>query len=295
VGFSQTLTTITKAALVVRLAGLLMIMLASVGTPLGPATAVGICVAGATSYAGLTRRELLHVVQRHPSLALLDLFVVTAPAALSGVDSPYVLILLPSALLVGLWVDLWSGVLVTVSLVGLYLLSLTTKSLPQEQLFVSVVVLPFVYVTLWYLGLTIRRTVDSEASAQRVVHDAVASNAAVGERTALARTLHDSLAKTIQGFVLTAAALPTLIERDAPRAIETARELQSSGSQAVHELRVVMGSLRERTSEEPLSVSLVQVALAWEKRTGRGLTMDIPDGVNTADEAIRYEVLTCVT
>src|SRR5699024_8221247 len=87
----------------------------------------------------------------------------------------------------------------------------------------------------------------------------------------------------------------TLIERDAPRAIETARELQSSGSQAVHELRVVMGSLRERTSEEPLSVSLVQVALAWEKRTGRGLTMDIPDGVNTADEAIRYEVLTCVT
>lgn len=291
----QALLTITQAAFVVRLAGLLAILLVSTGQPLSVPALVGIGVAGVISYLGLSRTDLLRLVSRHPSLALVDLVIITAPAVLSGSDSPYVLVLLPGALLLGLWIDRWAGVLVVTCLVGLYLLSLTPGNLPQQHAFVVVVVIPFVYVALWYLGLTIRRAMDREAAAQRVVHDAVASNAALGERTALAQTLHDSAAKTVQGLVLTSAALPTLIERDPARAVQTARDVQAAGTQAVHELRVVMGSLRERTSTEPLSVALVQVVVSWQQRTGRIVDTDIPQGVDTADESVRYEILACVT
>lgn len=291
----QALLTITQAAFVVRLAGLLAILLVSTGQPLSIPALAGIGVAGVISYLGLTRTDLLRRVGQHPSLALVDLAIITVPAVLSGTDSPYVLVLLPGALLLGLWIDRWAGCLVVVCLVGLYLLSLTPGSLPRQHVFVVTVVIPFVYVALWYLGLTIRRAMDREAAAQRVVHDAVASNAALGERTALAQTLHDSAAKTVQGLVLTSAALPTLIERDPARAVETARDVQVAGTQAVHELRVVMGSLRERTSTEPLSIALVQVVVSWQQRTGRVADTDIPEGVDTADESVRYEVLACVS
>lgn len=291
----QALLTITQAAFVVRLAGLLAILAASTGRPLSVPVLAGIAFAGIISYLGLTRTDLLREVSRHPSLALVDLAIISLPAVLVGTDSPYVLVLLPGALLLGLWVDRWAGCLVVISLVGLYLLSLASTPLPQQQVVVAVIVIPFVYVALWYLGLTIRRAVDREVMAQRIVHDAVASNAALGERTALAQTLHDSAAKTVQGLVLTSAALPTLIERDPERAVQTARDVQAAGAQAVHELRAVMSSLRERTSTEPLSVALMQVVVSWQERTGRVVETGIPDGVDTSDESVRYEILACVT
>ncbi|WP_427384223.1 sensor histidine kinase [Janibacter sp. G56] len=287
------LVQVTQSALLVRLAALLATLVATLGQPMTLTTLVGIVAAGLTSYVGLSRPELLRMITRHPSLALGDLVIIGAAMALAGPDSPFALVLLSTALLLGLWVQLLPGIIVIVPLLALYVFSLTKGEVPQAGNFITVGLVPFVYVTLWYLGLTVRSVVEAEAQARKVVLDAIASNAALGERTAVARELHDSVAKTVQGIALTAASLPAQLKRDPEAGAARVRDVQGMATQAVHELRTVMGSLRERSSDEDLSVALTQLVLAWGETASQHLSADIAPGVDTHDEAVRYELLTC--
>lgn len=289
------LGTVTQTALVVRLFGLLAVLVLTIGRELTVGTLVGIVAAGITSFAGLTRPEVLEAVRRHPSLALVDLGIMTAAIAVTGVDSPLVLVLLPTALLLGLWVDRIAGAIVIVCLLAVYVLALGTRTFPDQRSFLAVVVVPFVFVTLWMLGMAIVRAVEGERRAQAVLRDAVASAAAAGERTALAREIHDSVAKTLQGVVLTSAALPQVVERDPAAAAEQAREIQGMSTQAVHELRQIMSSLRERHTVESLSVAVAETAMAWQATTGREVTLHVAEGLDTEDDTVRHELVQCLS
>ena len=289
------LGTVTQTALVVRLFGLLAVLVLTIGRELTVGTLVGIVAAGITSFAGLTRPEVLEAVRRHPSLALVDLGIMTAAIAVTGVDSPLVLVLLPTALLLGLWVDRIAGAIVIVCLLAVYVLALGTRTFPDQRSFLAVVVVPFVFVTLWMLGMAIVRAVEGERRAQAVLRDAVASAAAAGERTALAREIHDSVAKTLQGVVLTSAALPQVVERDPAVAAEQAREIQGMSTQAVHELRQIMSSLRERHTVESLSVAVAETAMAWQATTGREVALHVAEGLDTEDDTVRHELVQCLS
>src|SRR5690606_23410722 len=159
-----------------------------------------------TSYAGLARPEYLHWVSRHPSLALLDLAVMAAAVAFTGVDSPLVLVLLPTALLLGLWVDRVAGGIVIVCLLALYVFAVPSSCACLT--FSVSAARPFVFVGLRMLGMVVARAGEGEGLAQGAVHDAVASAAAASARAAIAREIHDSMAKSLQGIVMTSAALP---------------------------------------------------------------------------------------
>lgn len=294
-GVPRLLVTVTQTAFVVRLVGLLATLLLLMGRELTPAILIGVVAAGLTSYVGLARPEYLRLVSRHPSLALMDLAIMGTAVAFAGVDSPLILVLLPTALLLGLWADRAAGVIVIVSLLGVYALALQMTTFAGQGSFIVIVIVPFVFIVLWLLGLTVSRAVEGERRAQAAVRDAIASAAAASERTAIAREIHDSMAKSLQGIVMTSAALPTLMERNPEGARGHAHELQDMAGQAVHQMRQIMSSLRERSSDQSLSSAVAEVAMAWQSATGRQVELAVRENLDTEDDAVRYELVHCVT
>lgn len=289
------LASVTQTAFVVRLIGLLATLVLMMGRELTPSILAGVVAAGLTSYVGLARPEYLRMVSRHPSLALVDLVIMAAAVAFAGVDSPLVLVLLPTALLLGLWVDRIAGTIVIVSLLAVYAFALQMTGLAGQSSFIVLAIVPFVFIVLWLLGMVIVRAVEGERRAQAVVRDAVASAAAASERTTIAREIHDSMAKSLQGIVMTSASLPTLVERNPSGAHEHARELQDMAGQAVHQMRQIMSSLRERSSDESLSSAVAEVVMVWRSTTNGQAELEVRQNLDTEDDAVRYELVHCVT
>lgn len=294
-GVPRLLVSVTQTAFVVRLVGLLATLVLIMGRELTPAILVGVVAAGLTSYLGLARPEYLSLVSRHPALALADLVLMAVAVGFAGVDSPLVLVLLPTALLLGLWIDRVAGGIVIVCLLAVYLLGLQATTPVDQGSFTVTAILPFVFIILWLLGLVIATAVEGERRAQAVVRDAIANAAASSERTAIAREIHDSMAKSLQGIVMTSAALPTLMERDPTGAREHASQLQAMTTQAVHQLRQIMSSLRERSSDQTLSSAVAEAAMAWQATSGRTVELAVRQDLDTEDDAVRYELVHSLT
>lgn len=292
-GVPRLLASVTQTAFVVRLIGLLATLILVMGRELTPAIVVGVVAAGVTSYVGLARPEYLRLVSRHPSLALVDLSIMAVAVGFTGLDSPLVLVLLPTALLLGMWVDRIGGTIVIICLVAIYVFALQVTMTPREVMITPIV--PFVFVALWLLGMVIARAVEGERQAQGVVRDAIASAAAASERTAIAREIHDSMAKSLQGIVMTSAALPTLVEKNPAGAREHAHDLQEMAGTAVHQMRQIMSSLRERSSDQSLSSAVAEVVMAWRSATGGQVEMKLLEDLDSEDDAVRYELVHCVT
>ena len=289
-GVSMPLRQLTQVTLLVRLVGLAAGMLALTGTRVSLATMVGFLVVGATSLFGLMNTSVLDLARRHPLIAMADAVLLAAIVAVNGIDSPLLLAALTTALLLGLWLEPISGALVMVCLVSCYVGAALLGTGGTAPVFTAWVTIPFVYVTLWLLGLTMRRSLESEARAQVTLRDAVTTAAATEERTKVARELHDNLAKSLQGIAMTATALPLQLERHPERAAESALSIREMAATAVHQVRRVMGDLRTKTSQGTLSEATTQLALGWAARSGRSPQLVIDD-VDTSEEAMRYELL----
>ncbi|GGL39669.1 hypothetical protein H9L10_13450 [Phycicoccus endophyticus] len=288
-GVPLALRSLTQVTLLIRLLALATAAVASVGGELTMASLVGYLILGATSFFGLMNTAVLDLVRRHPIVAMGDALLLAAGVALNGVESPLLLGALTTAFLLGLWLERLSGGIVLVAVLGLYLAGVLLPS-DEEHGFVSTVAIPFVYVTLWLLGLTVSRALAAERSAQAALRDAVVTAAATEERTKVARELHDSLAKSLQGLALMATALPSQVRDQPDRALESAATIREMASSAVHQVRDVMTDLRTPTSTEALDAAVTQVALGWAARTGRDpqLALEPVEGV---EEATRYELL----
>lgn len=289
-GVPEPVRQLTQVGFLVRLLAVLIVLMSSLGATLDVADILAVIVLAGVSFAGLMQTRWLDVVRKHPMIALLDALVVAAVVALDGPDSPLILAVLTTALLVGLWVEPRAGIIVVTSLVLIYILSLTLGPIDAGEVFFKAVVIPFVYVTLWLLGVVVVRSTRRQQATEALVRDAVATAAATEERTKLARELHDSLAKTLQGMTLSATAIPTLIHRDPDTAQETAQELQRMGALAVSQVREVMTGLRTKTSELTLATAMLNLVSLWEDEHGRRAVVTI-DEVDTTDETVRYELL----
>ncbi|KYH45606.1 ATP-binding protein [Branchiibius sp. NY16-3462-2] len=290
-GINRVALKVTQAAFVVRLIAIGTALLASFGRPLDAAALAGCVVAGLTSYLGLTRPDLLAAVTRHPSIALVDVLLIASATALGGPISPFVLAVLTTAVLLGLWIELGAGLIVIATLISVYAVGIYSRGLSGDDHLMTIVVVPFVYLMLWYLGLTLRRALDQQDRNERTLRDAVATAAASEERALVGRQLHDSVAKTVQGIVMSASALPVYLARDPDRAVDVAADVQEMAGTAVHEIRQIMGNLRARTSEQPLGEAARHVVATWQVHTGRTAHVEIDPELDTRDEAIRYELL----
>ena len=214
-GVAMPLRQLTQVTLLARLVGLATGLLVLSGTRMSLATSIGFLVVGFTSFYGLMNTSVLDLARRHPLIAMADALLLAGIVAVNGIDSPLLLAALTTALLLGLWLEPVSGAIVMISLVSCYVGAALLGADGSAPAFTSWVTIPFVYVTLWLLGLTMRRSLESEARAQATLRDAVTTAAATEERTKVARELHDNLAKSLQGIAMTATALPLQLERRA--------------------------------------------------------------------------------
>jgi signal transduction histidine kinase len=286
---SPLLLQISKVSFMVRLAALLAAMLVNVGRPLTLVFVVGVTVLALTSYQGLTRPSLARLVIAHPILAMLDVLLLFAVLLLTGTDGPLVLATLTTALLIGLWLNQRSAALVAFALVMVYLLVWhfrDERTLDQDNM----LIIPFAYVCLAAVGMSVRRAVEEQQRSLSALEDAVRMAGAAQERSRFAREIHDSLAKSLQGVSLSASALPTWIERDPEVAKLKAREVSQAAAVAVDDARVLMSNLRGTVLREPLPQMLRQMVMAWEAR-GEHRAEVTADDVDVASDSHRYELL----
>jgi signal transduction histidine kinase len=83
---------------------------------------------------------------------------------------------------------------------------------------------------------------DQQDNARRAVNQ---------ERARIARELHDVVAHSVSVIVVQAGAARRVVHRDADRAAEALRSIETTGRQALDELRRLLGVLREYGDREP--------------------------------------------
>jgi signal transduction histidine kinase len=289
---SPLLVQISKVSFLVRLAALLAVLLDNIGRPLTPVFMVAIVVLALTSFHGLMRPSVARLVISHPLLAMLDVLVLFLVLLLTGTDGPLVLATLTTALLIGLWLNQRSAGLVAFVLVMGYILVWhfrDQRTLEHDQ-FLAAVVIPFAYVSLAAVGMSVRRAVDEQQHSLSALKDAVRLASAAEERAQFAREIHDNLAKSLQGVSLGASALSTWIERDPEVAKVKAQEVSQAAAVAVADARVLMSNLRVRTAGDPLPQMVRQVVMAWESGGEHRAEVSLDD-VDVASDSHRYQLL----
>lgn len=280
---------VAQLALLARLALLLVLELAWVARGDG-VWAAGVVLTAAVSYLALRSPRFRAFLARHPLVVLLDVVLVAVVVGIVGVDTPFVLALATSALLVGLWLPAVPGLLVVSILVAIDLTLLTGIPLDDTGIVAYVIVIPAILVTLWLLGLAIQGSGAAEARVQASLRDAMSMAATAQERGRIAREMHDTIAKSLQAMALTAASIPGHLDRDPQAAVRHAAELEQDCTAVIAQVRDLMGELRAPAADVPFAEAVAQVVDEWRSSTGRRcLTRLSP--VDVTDGLVRYELL----
>lgn len=251
-----------RVALLVRQVALGAAVLA---TMVGSSSAPALLAVGAllvTSQVGLHSVRVLRLVQRHPTLALVDVILVATAMLLLGPRHPVVLAALTSALVVGVLFRRSVSPLLVVVLLSGHLLSLRDMTAPT---FDDLVGTPVVIVSVAAIGLAFRRLVERAQETEREAADARQAVATAEERLRLARDVHDTVAKSVQGVALLAATLPVWIDRDSTRAAAHAALVASSARDAVDEARTLLTGLRTVRGEERVEQWLSARVQTWRE------------------------------
>lgn len=228
-----------------------------------------------TSHLGLQHDRVRRLVVAHPALALVDLVPAALVPLVMGTNSPLELVALSSALLVGVLFTVRTAVPLALLLVVSYALA----GVAADQDVVAGLRTPVLLLTMVGLGTAIRRLSEQQLQAQGRSTLALQAAAAAEERLRLARDLHDTVAKSVQGVALTAAALPRWIERDPDAAAGHAAAVADNARTAVAAARNLLSSLRMDDPSRPLADVVDEVVYRWETSTGitaQRLVDDVP-------------------
>ncbi|MGJ7439592.1 sensor histidine kinase [Aquipuribacter sp. MA13-6] len=243
-----------------------------------------------TSQAGLHSVRVLQLVERHPSLALVDVLLVAAATAALGPRHPVVLATLTSALIIGvLFRRRTSPLLVAVLLTG-HLLSLRGEPALTVN---DMIGMPVAIVSVAAVGLGFRLLVEQAQQSERRLAEARRTAAAAEERLRLARDVHDTVAKSVQGVALLASSLPQWIERDTARAVAHADLVAASARDAVREARALLSDLRSAPDDGLLTDWLEGHVQAWAAGREAAVDTDLVD-VPGLDPVVCREVRAAV-
>lgn len=280
---------VAQVALLVRL--FLLFVLTLVWALQQPAIVTALVVLAALpGYVALRSRRARAFVTDHPLVVLIDAIALTVVVGIVGMDTPFVLALCTSTLLVGLWLTWQAGIVVVLTMCASHLLLLAREPLSVDAITAYVFVVPPLYVTLWLLGLAVQRSARATMSSQAVLRDATAVAATSHERLRIARDMHDSVAKSLQAMALTASSLPILVERRPQLAAQRAREIEEDCTLAIGQVRSLMGELRNPAPVEDLASAVTQVIGEWRSTTGRSCSAHVGP-VGDIEPLARYELL----
>lgn len=286
-------TSIVRWALVVRLASTLVALVMPMQSVGQPRVVLALALLGGWSLVWLAPRGgTISVVQRHPLIAAGDALIAVMVTALVGVGSPLVFATLSTALVIGVLFRPATSTLVTGVLVAGYVLVAMAQPVGDQAMFAYAFVIPATYVVLAVLGGVTRHLHEQVLAEQSKLASASAEAAAAAERARLARDMHDSVAKSLHGVALAAAALPRWIDQDRQAAVRHAAAIQRAAEQASVEARDLLVSLRT-VHEGPLVERLTD--LVAEFRTTSGLPTELEvRSLADLDPGVSQEVLRVV-
>ncbi len=223
------------------------------------------------SFAGLSwiaGRHWQLIVPRllvHPMLVAADVAASFTALKVGGPTGPFFLSTVVTAAVAGLLFR-WPGMLAISSIqVFWYYLTLAGAHVPAgDQTFQVLVGQPLYYPLIGFAGVALRRLIDDQAEAESTA-------AAAEERARLAREMHDSLAKTLRGIAMAAAALPMWTRQDPERAVEESARIAANVEVASREARTLISGLRDDRLTLPLPVAIQAIADSWSEDHGIGV------------------------
>lgn len=286
-------TSLVRWALTVRLASILVALVLPLQQDSTPRTVIAVALLGGWTLLWLAPGgSTIRLAQRHPILVVVDVLVALTVTALVGVASPLVFATLGTALVIGVLYPPLLRTLLTGVLVWGYVLTALTGTAGAEETFVYSFVIPATYVVLALLGGVTRRLHEQVLAEQERNAATAAAAAAAAERARLARDMHDSVAKSLHGVALAAAALPRWVERDADVAVQQATTIQQAAEQASREARELLVSLRS-AHDGPLVERLTRRVDAFREQTGLAVCLDV-HGLPDLDPERDHQVLKVV-
>jgi signal transduction histidine kinase len=236
-----------------------------------PAVGVLTILAAALSYIPLRYWPRIgHLISRHPAYLAVEVVIATLILAAAGARSPFFFYTLGTAALAGVVYGRRGAIPFSLLLMAAYEFVAreglpTLHPLHDAQ---SVVFAPLLYPTALIAGIAARELVERGVRAEAELRDQTEALGAERERLRVARELHDSLAKTVEGLAMTASVLPSRCERDPRAAAELARGLAEDARRAAVEARALMSDLRPAAVELSLAQAVRERAEGFAQRAG---------------------------
>lgn len=290
----DTLGVLVRLAFLVRLIALcfaVVAMLVSRETTVPALLLLGGLVLG--SHLGLQRPSIRAAVVRHPALALPDVVLVCVVPVLTGVGSPLALVGVSSALLIGVLFTPRTSLPLTAALVSCYAVA-GLEGAETSVTASATFTLPVVLLSVAATGVAFRHLAEQQQRAEADSASARASAAAAHERLRLARDLHDTVAKSVQGVALTASAIPGWLEKDPARAEVHVRAVVAGAHEAVQAARHLLTSLRLDDPERPLEEVLDELAARTETDRPLHVERDL-EPVEPLDPVVRHELVCAIS
>ncbi|WP_052668985.1 sensor histidine kinase [Nitriliruptor alkaliphilus] len=283
-GAERTLGPLVRLLLNARLIALLLVMLAL--PPERTDLALGSAALMATSGVApvLLWPRFGGTLLRYPAWTSLDLLVGVGVLLMVGSAGPFPLYAVSTAALVAALYGRRGGLLLTTPLVIAAFVGAAADTVSA-----AVFLLPLALIgTALFSGELRRLLLERDEALQSARHSLVRA-ATAEERARLSRELHDSVAKTLHGIAMSAAALPRLAERDPALAAAEADRLRHAADQASGETRQLLKGLRVDDLALPLGASIERAARSWSSEHGVPVEVDVEVDAEPAAE-VRYEL-----
>jgi signal transduction histidine kinase len=255
-------------------------------------------VAAALSYLPLRHWPLIRrSLVKLPVYLLGEVLISTLILGLTGARSPFFFFTLGTAALAGAVYGRRGAIPFAVILVEAYEVIAvvgfpTMHPLTDVQ---SVLLVPALYPLAVAAGVAARSVIERGARTEALLLERTRALAIEQERLMVARELHDSLAKTVEGLAMTAMALPRRCERDPKAAALLATALAADAKRAALEARALMTGLRIDDGD-CLVTKLRARAEALTARSGVEITVDCPDEAAVANlsDDVQHELVRIV-
>lgn len=261
-------------------ARLLLLAMAVVLVPDEPFTSALLVPMGIVAVISLTVAQLpgrlLPLLARRPLTLAVDAaaaYLVLEPA---GAFGPFFLFSVVTSALAGVLYE-WRGLLFVCAL-QVMLYDWAARSI-QSVGIQAVVALPVFYPVAGCVGVAVHRLLEQYAEAEEARRDAEVVAASAEERLRLSRDMHDSLAKTLHGVALSAAALPAWVRKSPARAEQEAENIASGLKIALAEARELIAGLRDGDQDRPLAEAVRRMTAEWAASTGIAVEVGVTDDV----------------
>ncbi|GAA0356515.1 sensor histidine kinase [Actinoallomurus spadix] len=261
-------------------ARLLLLAMAVVLVPDEPFTSALLVPMGIVAVISLTVAQLpgrlLPLLARRPLTLAVDAaaaYLVLEPA---GAFGPFFLFSVVTSALAGVLYE-WRGLLFVCAL-QVMLYDWAARSI-QSVGIQAVVALPVFYPVAGCVGVAVHRLLQQYAEAEEARRDAEVVAASAEERLRLSRDMHDSLAKTLHGVALSAAALPAWVRKSPARAEQEAENIASGLKIALAEARELIAGLRDGHQDRPLAEAVRRMTAEWAASTGIAVEVGVTDDV----------------